>query len=127
MGLPKADRDSRDWFVYRLRCPITKRVRYIGISTNLKGRKAQHSSPVDEGDKKQWVKWLKSQGQKPLFEVISLGMTRDRARSWEVLLTFMFDRLYPKQLVGKEMVVFRRTTRTFLELSPVSRKKNFSH
>jgi len=126
MGLSKADRDSREWFVYRLRCPVSKRVRYIGISTNPKSRKRQHQSPQEAGRKLDWIKWLRSQGERPIMEIVSPPLPMLMAQSWETFLTFMFDRLYPTQLVGCATFVLKTQTVTFTTIAPFSKKKTYN-
>ena len=71
--------------VYVLKCPITKKIKYIGQTKNFKKRKMQHkcarylSIPMEK-----WLNELKKDNLLPLFEIILIcndQSTKDRVEA----------------------------------------------
>lgn len=67
------DREKRDTLLYRiyiLRCPITKKPRYVGATCqSLKQRLILHLSDVNNWEK---LKWIQSLAKKKEFPIIEL-------------------------------------------------------
>jgi hypothetical protein len=60
------------YFIYCLRCPIDKRVVYVGQTVSPDKREAQHSSlrSFQTIGKFSWLKELKEVGLSPIFEIL---------------------------------------------------------
>lgn len=131
----KENREKRDHFVYRLRCPLTQKIRYIGITWNPKARLAGHAvlfkSAYDPWGKVDWVVSLRKVGLKPIMEVVSPPLPYRVAQSWEIRLQFLFSTLYPGQLTSPPIRLKRVRTESYAlsinTMNPVNRPawKNF--
>lgn len=75
-------KDNKNRFVvYNLVCPITKKVRYVGKSANVKQRYKEHIADTGtETQKKIWITWLKSKNLLPLLVIVSSHATEDEGR-----------------------------------------------
>ena len=60
------------FFVYYLRCPKKKTIKYIGASTNIKRRYDQHLKGRNNSTKK-WIIELNSENKTPIIEVVFTG------------------------------------------------------
>lgn len=88
-----------DTYVYRLRCPIDGRVRYVGISRNPIKRLGHHTCTCGYiYEMREWMILLRKKSLEPLLEVITPPLTRAGAVSVESRLALLFSTLYPKQL-----------------------------
>lgn len=60
-------------FIYILKCPITKKVRYVGSSKNPKTRFRQHIKDADKNrtEKQKWILNLKSKCEIPIMEIVN--------------------------------------------------------
>ena len=58
------------YYIYTLSCPLSNRVRYIGMTKNLKERYANHLCVDSKSSsyKNSWIKSLKSKNLKPIME-----------------------------------------------------------
>lgn len=57
-------------FIYALRCPVTRKVRWVGRSNDPEGRLGGHfSKPTNRGMAK-WLARLKKKGLRPFVEVV---------------------------------------------------------
>ena len=70
MALSRKDRADRSCWVYFLRCPDTMQVRYIGQTTNPRDRSKAHWQQRETSIKGEWVESLKSQGKRPVMDVV---------------------------------------------------------
>ena len=71
--------EDRQWHIYSLSDPRTKKVRYVGWSTNPKYRVSAHLSAARHGrdgniHKINWLKQLMSMGLKPLLSILESGI-----------------------------------------------------
>ena len=59
-------------FIYVLRCPLTKEIRYVGKTNNPKERYHNHlNRALDKGThKRNWINSLRKKGIRPIFEII---------------------------------------------------------
>jgi len=57
-------------FIYTLEHPITKEIRYIGKTNNLKIRLGNHLCNKDRTHKVNWIKSLKTKGLKPEMKIL---------------------------------------------------------
>lgn len=66
-----------EYFIYTLSDPISKEIKYIGKTKNLKDRLQRHMSPCNLKQtwqsKTKWLKYLKNNGLKPIMEVLDQG------------------------------------------------------
>lgn len=66
-----------DYFIYTLSDPISKEIKYIGKTKNLKDRLQRHMTPCNLKQtwqsKTKWLKYLKNNGLKPIMEVLDQG------------------------------------------------------
>lgn len=64
-------------FIYTLADPVSKEIKYIGKTKDIKDRLYRHSSSYSLKDswtsKNKWILWLKNQGMKPLMEILDEG------------------------------------------------------
>lgn len=60
-------------FIYILKCPITKKVRYVGSSKNPKTRFKQHVKDADKNRtlKQKWILNLKAKMELPIMEIVN--------------------------------------------------------
>jgi hypothetical protein len=98
--LSRMERHQRSYYVYRLRCPVDNRIRYIGISTDPRKREFAHRSKaiVAMPAKREWISRLRDLRLKPLVEIVSPPLSYDEALAWELRLHFLFSTMYPQQL-----------------------------
>ena len=64
---------KRDFKIYSLKCPITKEIRYIGVTVNtLNARLSQHIFDSKKGGtyKRNWIKSILDINKKPLIELV---------------------------------------------------------
>jgi len=109
MGMPVHERERKPYFVYRLRCPLSKLVRYIGISHQPKQRAARHRvDPFSYHGKHEWILGLREHRLAPILEVISPELRYQEARSWELRLHYLFGVMYPGQLCCAPVKLFRK-------------------
>lgn len=73
------------WRFYTLTCPITREVKYVGITSgSLQKRLREHLNDKDYKEMAQWIDWLHSQGQLPIIEQIDfINGTRKQAEHRE--------------------------------------------
>lgn len=69
-------------YIYALKDPDTKEVRYIGETCNMAHRYAGHLGKSDGTDKCKWIQCLKSNGKLPVMDVVEVT-TRDKKRERE--------------------------------------------
>ena len=99
---------ATDYCVYRLRCPATKSVKYIGITKNTHMRIYDHCSCPKEVSrdmltrKQRWVRMLRKYGLRPIIEIIITGLTKQNALAAERYLVQAYSLSYPNQLVNGE-------------------------
>lgn len=66
-----------DYFIYTLSDPISKEVKYIGKTKNLKDRLQRHMTPCNLKQtwqsKTKWLKYLKNNNLKPIMELLDVG------------------------------------------------------
>jgi len=75
---------QKEWIVYRLVCPISNKIRYIGKSSNPKTRYKQHIKDTgDETYKKMWIQKLKDMNLIPKMEIVSIHQNDIDARKKE--------------------------------------------
>lgn len=69
------------YFIYQLRCPITKEIKYVGQTTKTRQRFDQHKwgTKEDSREKREWITELKNKKLAPLFEVIDLANNKKDA------------------------------------------------
>jgi hypothetical protein len=64
-------------FIYTLADPISKEIKYIGKSKNLKHRLEHHMSPYSLKEswtpKNKWLRYLKNNNMKPIMEILDEG------------------------------------------------------
>jgi hypothetical protein len=113
------DRERRPYYVYRLRCPIDNRIRYIGISADPHRRIYAHQAKKTWGipSKQEWITRLRSENLLPSIEIVSPPLPYDEALAWELRLQFLFSTIYPRQLVCSPVRLRRHTPMVFM-LSP---------
>ena len=73
-------------YVYLLRCPETKQVRYVGKSTNPKARYKTHieeSKERQNTSKKKWIFDLLQRGTWPTLEINGVFFSDEKAREAE--------------------------------------------
>lgn len=77
-------------FIYVLRDPITRDVRYVGYSRYPDFRYIQHLGDDSESHKSRWIRRLLAQGLKPHLQILEEVGTdwSDRERYW--IATFKF-------------------------------------
>ncbi len=62
-------------YVYFLRCPITMKIRYVGVTISPKQRLSQHKI-VDSycpESKKEWITMLRKEGKSPIMEIVNVA------------------------------------------------------
>lgn len=77
---------SRQYHVYHLVDPLTRRVRYVGKSANPAGRLREHlreSQARQNTDKKRWIAGLLAAGQQPVLVIVASYPTEAEARARE--------------------------------------------
>jgi len=105
MGISKSEKQSRKYVVYILRCPMTRLVRYVGMTSNPKARAACHITSCDGSSQKvAWIARLKYLGLKPLFEIKTPEMTLVSAECLERRLILAFSLNHPYQLYNGVLV-----------------------
>lgn len=61
-------------FIYTLTCPLTKQIKYVGKSNDIKNRVKQHIYRIKHTDiileKDKWIKDLLSKGLKPIIDIL---------------------------------------------------------
>lgn len=66
-----------DYFIYTLSDPISKEIKYIGKTKNLKDRLQRHMNPCNLKQtwqsKTKWLKYLKNNNLKPIMELLDIG------------------------------------------------------
>ena len=69
------------YFIYQLRCPITKEIKYVGQTKNIGQRFDQHrwGSEMDSKEKLNWINELKSKKLIPLLEIIKIAKNKKEA------------------------------------------------
>lgn len=103
-------------FVYRLRCPITRHVRYIGISDNPRTRLSVHKSQFWAApDMQLWLTQLEQDGLSPILEVVTDRLDRVDARAVEKRLVLLFSTFYPGQLYNSPVVIARIRTKAMAD------------
>lgn len=84
-------------FIYILKCPITRNVRYVGSSKNPKTRLSQHlrDAQKDRTKKQKWILWLASKNEIPVIELVNSTSDELEALKFEeeTLLQFI-DTVY---------------------------------
>jgi hypothetical protein len=110
--LSRMERHQRWYYVYRLRCPIDNRVRYVGISTDPLTRSIAHRSKrtLATPAKMAWILQLRERRLKPLVEVVSMPLSYREAQAWELRLHFLFSTMYPGQLTCPPVRLRRQDT-----------------
>ncbi len=83
---------NRAFYLYVLRDPFTRKIRYVGIMSNPKKREKEHRTAfcegmyAKEGSFLQWKEHLRLLNTYPFFEVIKKFSTYELAHSMEVKL-----------------------------------------
>jgi len=73
--------ESDKWKIYGLVCPVSKKIRYVGKSSNYKTRYKQHLADIgDETYKKMWISSLKSKGLIPELVILDTASTEIEGR-----------------------------------------------
>ena len=70
MSRPEKHNEKGECFIYALADPDTDTIRYIGKTRNLYDREHKHNTELGRTRKDQWIKQLKSQGNKPILKVL---------------------------------------------------------
>jgi hypothetical protein len=73
-------------YIYHLIDPITKKVRYVGKSTNPKSRLRSHikeSTERQNTQKKKWIYELINQGLEPIIVIVATEPKEEKARTIE--------------------------------------------
>jgi len=71
-------------FIYCIKDPKTKRIVYIGNTSNFKMRRSYHLSVKWESNKKcKWIRKMITQKLIPLFEIICTVENRNEAKNVE--------------------------------------------
>lgn len=88
--------------VYMLACPNDLRVRYVGITNNIRKRIEQHVTTLDGSMAKcRWIHGLRQQGKRPRVVVFKYCDTRDEARQIEAeliaLMPGLLNSMRPKR------------------------------
>ena len=65
-------------FIYQLRSPVTKEIKYVGLTKNINQRFGQHKwgKESDSVEKTEWINELKQNKITPLIEVIDIAKTK---------------------------------------------------
>lgn len=71
------------FYIYTLAHPGTGEIRYIGKTNDLKGRLKSHIYDYRKSKKSGWIKSLKSQGLKPVIEVVETFISEGECLSYE--------------------------------------------
>jgi len=99
MGLSRAEKQERRYVVYFLRCPLSKLVRYVGMTSNPRARAVSHATPIDGCLRKvEWIRELKSRGLRPILEVKTPEMSLGAAESLERRLIKLVSLHSPNQI-----------------------------
>jgi len=59
-----------EYYIYKLICPITNDIKYIGATMNLKNRLAAHCNECNSTKKSLWTSLLRKINYLPLIEVV---------------------------------------------------------
>lgn len=71
-------------YIYYLICPITNKIRYVGVSLNPESRLKGHMSDFIANPKKcNWIKYLMKRGMKPILKIAQDIESRDFVREAE--------------------------------------------
>src|SRR5258708_565564 len=119
----------RRWFIYILRCPVTRAIKYIGItSVSLHKRLRDHLYNKDHNpEKAQWIAWLHSQGLLPLIIRIDTFMgTRAQAEQMERYWTYVYIKAGHDLLNIKHLPADKKAFFTFLSNYHEPIKRPFS-
>lgn len=75
---------NKTFSVYFILDPISLIPRYIGISCVPENRFRRHLRDKSESYKARWIRKLLGCGLKPVFKIIKMGLTRDKAAEIEI-------------------------------------------
>jgi len=76
-------------YIYELRCPIKKVVRYIGATSKPKSRFKQHIKDTGENKKtaktkkQEWISWLRKQQMTPVMNILHTEEDKQKGRKLE--------------------------------------------
>jgi predicted GIY-YIG superfamily endonuclease len=93
--------DELPWFVYFLRDPIDKQVRYVGCSSQPKKRLNNHLHTYHYVPNRDWIQDLRSRGLLPVQEVVLGPMTKEQAIRAEARLIRLHSVYRPGQLLQR--------------------------
>lgn len=100
---------ERTRYVYFLRDPRDKAVRYVGVTDNPKARMNLHWSSRNGGNpspRDLWMRELDSLGTKPFMDLVLGGLNWYQARRAEAFIVRSFNERHPGQLFQKHANVF---------------------
>ena len=93
--------------IYRLRCPVTLRVRYVGLSRSMQKRYAEHCvvphslrSESEWSRKTRWVLWLRRLEKRPILELIAWRLCKPEAAEIEGRLLTAYGTAHSGQLLN---------------------------
>lgn len=113
--------------VYILRCPITKDVKYVGMTTNMVDRFRRHLSNKENIQKYNWIKFLGENNLLPIAEVMYSDLTKEQAEQKEINTIKLFSGLFNIEKGGltppsrKGMKDTQKTKRLKFENSPLKK------
>ena len=98
MSLTRSQREARQYFIYFLRCPDAGVARYVGMSSNPKGRLQNHRGATGANYKiREWVLNLREQGKQIKMDVVLGPLPYQVAMDVERGLIFKHANAYPDQ------------------------------
>jgi predicted GIY-YIG superfamily endonuclease len=106
--------------IYKLICPISKEVTYVGMTKDVVYRYKQHLRNKDNIKKWEWISDLKSKGLMPLLEIVESGLNQYEAEEREKHYISVHNGLFNIQLGG-----LNPTNRKGTKQSVETRKKMF--
>ena len=95
-------------YIYALKDPITKKIRYIGKANNPVDRLYKHLADKKTNHRTCWIKSLKSRNLKPVLEILAIVDRIDWV-FWEKHYISLYDNLVNGTLGGdglNEKVVY---------------------
>jgi len=93
--------------VYKISCPFTNEVKYIGQTTNFKVRCVSHFNDKKADKKFKWIQDVISNGRIPLFEVIAIFEAKKEALVFESKMINKYN--LPKKVKPLLNKTFRQT------------------
>lgn len=116
--------------IYLLRCPLTKDVKYVGMTTNVKRRYYKHCAPSNKDNyaKHQWLIELKKNKTLPLLEILhsnievkeAIELEKKYINEYDNLFNILEGGLMPPSQKGKKFS--EKTTQKKIETSPLKKR-----